>query len=82
VFPVETGLRDPRSQKRDPAACRGRLEHPSVSPFDVADGTSFVTPLLTRLSESAAKTHDSYPTTYRRHLGWFAGLRLPQNNAR
>jgi hypothetical protein len=42
VFPVGIGLRDPRSQKRDPTARRGRLGHPSVSPFDSAEGTSFV----------------------------------------
>jgi transglutaminase-like putative cysteine protease len=42
VFPVGVGLRDPRSQKRD-------LGHPSISPFDMAEGTSFV------LSESAAR---------------------------
>jgi hypothetical protein len=47
VFPVGIGLRDPRSQKRD-------LGHPSVSPFDIAEGTSFVISLPTRLSESAA----------------------------
>jgi hypothetical protein len=35
VFPVGICLRDPRSQKRD-------LGHPSVSPFDIAQGTSFV----------------------------------------
>jgi hypothetical protein len=35
VFPVGIGLRDPRSQKRD-------LGHPSISPFDIAEGTSFV----------------------------------------
>jgi hypothetical protein len=35
VFPVGIGLRDPRSQKRD-------LGHPSVSPSDIAEGTSFV----------------------------------------
>jgi hypothetical protein len=33
VFPVEIGLRDPRSQKRD-------LGHPSISPFNIAEGTS------------------------------------------
>jgi hypothetical protein len=48
VFPVGIGLRDPRSQKRD-------LGHPSVSPFDIAEGTSFVISLPTRLSESAAQ---------------------------
>jgi hypothetical protein len=48
VFPVGIGLRDPRSQKRD-------LGHPSVSPFDIAEGTSFVISLPTRLSESAAR---------------------------
>jgi hypothetical protein len=40
-FPVGIGLRDPRSQKRD-------LGHPSVSPFDIAEGTSFVISLRTR----------------------------------
>ena len=35
-------FRDPRSQKRD-------LGHPSISPFDVAEGTSFVISLTTRL---------------------------------
>jgi hypothetical protein len=49
VFPVGIGLRDPRSQKRD-------LGHPSVSPFDFAEGTSFVISLPTRLSESVAPT--------------------------
>ena len=48
MFPVEIGLRDPRSQKRD-------LGHPSISPFDIAEGTSFVISLPTRLSESAAR---------------------------
>jgi hypothetical protein len=47
VFPVGIGLRDPRSQKRD-------LGHPSISPFDITEGTSFVISLPTRLSESAA----------------------------
>jgi hypothetical protein len=51
VFPVRIGLRDPRSQKRD-------LGHPSVSPFDAAEGTSFVISLPTRLSESAAPRDD------------------------
>jgi hypothetical protein len=45
---VGSGLRDPRSQKRD-------LGHPSVSRFDIADGTSFVISLPTRPSESAAR---------------------------
>jgi hypothetical protein len=31
VFPVGIGLGDPRSQKRD-------LGHPSISPFDIAEG--------------------------------------------
>ena len=35
VFPMEIGLKDPRSQKRD-------LGHPSISLFDIAEGTSFV----------------------------------------
>ena len=48
MFPVGIGLRNPRSQKRD-------LGHPSVSPFDIAEGTSFVISLPTRLSESAAR---------------------------
>jgi hypothetical protein len=48
VFPVGIGLRDPRSQKRD-------LGHPSVSPFDFAEGTSFVISLPTRFSKSAAR---------------------------
>ena len=48
MFPVGIGLRDPRSQKRD-------LGHPSISPFDIAEGTSFVISLPTRPSESAAR---------------------------
>jgi hypothetical protein len=48
VFPVGIGLRDPRSQKRD-------LGHPSISPFDIAESTSFVISPPTRLSESAAR---------------------------
>ena len=47
MFPGGVGLRDPRSQKRD-------LGHPSISPFDIAEGTSFVISLPTRLNESAA----------------------------
>jgi hypothetical protein len=35
VFLVGIGLRDPRSQKRD-------LGHPSISPFDIAEGSSFL----------------------------------------
>jgi hypothetical protein len=57
VFPVGIGLRDPRSQKRD-------LGHPSISPFNVADGTSLSFLSRLALSESAAMAHDSYPTTY------------------
>ena len=49
MFPVGIGLRDPRSQKRD-------LGHPSISPFDIAEGTSFVISQPTRFSESAAPT--------------------------
>jgi hypothetical protein len=45
---VGIGLRDPRSQKRD-------LGHPSISPFDIAEGISFVIALPTRLSESAGR---------------------------
>jgi hypothetical protein len=48
VFPVGIGLRDPRSQTRD-------LGHPSISPFDIAEGTSLVISLPTHLSESAAR---------------------------
>jgi hypothetical protein len=45
VFPVGVGLTDLRFQKRD-------LGHPSVLPFDIAEGTSFVIALPTRLSDS------------------------------
>jgi hypothetical protein len=45
VFPVGIGLRDPRSQKRD-------LGHPSISPFDIAEGTCFVISLPTRKTVS------------------------------
>jgi hypothetical protein len=48
VFPVGIDLRDPRSQKRD-------LGHPSVSPFDFAEGTSLVISFPTRLNESVAR---------------------------
>jgi hypothetical protein len=48
VSPVGIGLRDPRSPKRD-------LGHPSVLPFDIAEGTSFVIALPTRFSGSAAR---------------------------
>jgi hypothetical protein len=48
VFPVGIGLRDPRSQKRD-------LGHPSISPFDIAEDTSFVISLPTRFSEAVAR---------------------------
>jgi hypothetical protein len=48
VFPMGIGLRDPRSQKRD-------LGHPSISPFDIAEDTSFVISLPTRFGESAAR---------------------------
>ena len=51
MFSGGIGLRDPRSQKRD-------LGHPSISPFDIAEGTSFVISLPTRLSESAAPRDD------------------------
>jgi hypothetical protein len=47
-FPVGIGLRDPRSQTRDPG-------HPSISPSDIAEGTSFNLSLPTRLSESATR---------------------------
>ena len=47
MFLAGIGLKDPRSQKRD-------LGHPSVSPFDIAEGTSFVIFLPIRLSESAS----------------------------
>jgi hypothetical protein len=52
VFPVRIGLRDPRSQTRD-------LGHPSVLPFDVAEGTSFVISLPTRLSKAAREDNRS-----------------------
>src|ERR1700688_1888730 len=75
---VGIGLRDPRSQKRD-------LGHPSVSPFDTAEGTSFVISLPTRLSESAAvtgtrKLHD--PRT-RHHGPWnqFARRQIALDNS-
>jgi hypothetical protein len=35
VFPLGIGLRDPRSQTRD-------LGHPSISPFDIAEGICFL----------------------------------------
>ncbi len=54
-----TGLRDPRSQRRD-------LGHPSISPFDIAEGTSFVISLPTRFSESAAPTARSTASRDRR----------------
>jgi hypothetical protein len=43
VFPVGIGLRDPRSQTRD-------LGHPSISPFDVAEGSSLS--FLSRLTSA------------------------------
>ena len=49
-------MRDPRSQKRD-------LGHPSISPFDLAEGASFVISLPTRLSESAAPRDDKERVT-------------------
>jgi hypothetical protein len=61
VFPVGIGLRDPRSQKRD-------LGHPSVSPFDIAEGTSFVISLPTRLSESAARDDKERVAVYKEWL--------------
>jgi hypothetical protein len=48
VYPVGIGLRDPRSQKRD-------LGHPSISPFDIAEGTSFVIPSEADLSRRAVE---------------------------
>ncbi len=48
ALPFGIGCWDPRSQTRD-------LGHPSISPFDIAEGTSFVISLPTRLSESAAR---------------------------
>jgi hypothetical protein len=47
ALPFGIGCWDPRSQTRD-------LGHPSISPFDIAEGTSFVISLPTRLSESAS----------------------------
>jgi hypothetical protein len=58
VFPVGIGLRDPRSQKRD-------LGHPSVSPFNIAEGKSIVISLPTQLSESAALPRISCGTWWR-----------------
>jgi hypothetical protein len=51
VFPVGIGLRDPRSQKRD-------LGHPSVSPFNIAEGTSIVISLPTRDDKKERATFD------------------------
>jgi hypothetical protein len=67
VFPVGIGLRDPRSQKRD-------LGHPSVSPFDFAEGTSFVISLPTRLSESAARDDKGEGFGYMESSGWNQGV--------
>jgi hypothetical protein len=66
VFPVEIGLRDPRSQKRD-------LGHPSISPFDIAEGTSFVISLPTRLSESAARDDKGEGCVHMEGGGWTRG---------
>jgi hypothetical protein len=65
VFPVGIGLRDPRSQKRD-------LGHPSVSHFDIAEGTSFVISLPTRLSETAPPNEQtkSLVPHLRRSIAW------------
>jgi hypothetical protein len=49
VFPVGIGLRVPQVSKARPG-------HPSISPFDIAEGTSFVISLPTRSSEAAAPT--------------------------
>jgi hypothetical protein len=56
VFRVRIGLRDPRSQKRD-------LGHPSVSPFDIAEG------------EDRARFRSSAFSTF---LGETEGCRLPR----
>jgi hypothetical protein len=45
-FPVEIGCTDPRSQKRDPTARRGRLGHPSMHCLMVANAGRWVIGLL------------------------------------
>jgi hypothetical protein len=63
VFPVEIGLRDPRSQKRD-------LGHPSISPFDFGESRCFVISLPIRLSESAARDDKGEGGDYMEGGGW------------
>ncbi len=48
MFPVGIGLRVPQVSKARPG-------HPSITRLDIAEGTSFVVSLPTRLSESAAR---------------------------
>jgi hypothetical protein len=60
---VGIGLRDPRSQRRD-------LGHPSISPFAIAEGTSFVIALPTRLSESAARDDKGEGFGYMESSDW------------
>src|ERR1700730_1002041 len=60
-FPVGIGLRDPRSQKRD-------LGHPSISPFDIAEGTCFVISLPTRLSGSSARDDNWERSAVEKHF--------------
>jgi hypothetical protein len=67
VFPVGIGLRDPRSQKRD-------LGHPSIFPFDVAEGTSFVVSLPTRSQKSAARDDKRKGCGYMGSGGWRKGV--------
>jgi hypothetical protein len=59
VFPGGIGLRDPRSQKRD-------LGHPSISPFNIAEGTSFVIPRIcfSRAERNEGKRRSYPPLTF------------------
>jgi hypothetical protein len=60
VFPVGIGLKDPRSQKRD-------LGHPSISPFDFAEGHA-----LSFLSRLAAASRLLGMTKERLAVTWTA----------
>jgi hypothetical protein len=70
VFPVGIGLRDPRSQKRDPTARRGRLGHPSVSPFDIAEDKGAVRLVRDRFNASTLRRK-------KERVLWKAGLSCP-----
>jgi hypothetical protein len=50
---VGIGLRDPRSQKRD-------LGHLSVSPFDIAEGKSFVISLPMKGGERGQSSSEGF----------------------